>query len=197
MAGNPIIESVARLFAVLDELGIRYFAGGSVASSVHGVARFTQAVDLAADLKPEQTEVLAARLNSAFYADAGQMREGIEYGRAFHVIHFASGFKIDIFPLRQDSFHRGELERSARRVWAVEPGSQVELQVASAEDIVLEKLVWYERGGQTSDRQWNDVLGVATTHALDLKYTREWALELGVADLVERLLVEASQISPD
>ncbi|HEX4135151.1 MAG TPA: hypothetical protein VHY84_11120, partial [Bryobacteraceae bacterium] len=68
------------------------------------------------------------------------------------------------------------------------------LRVASAEDTILEKLVWYKRGGQVSDHQWSDVLGVATTRRLDREYLRGWAPKLGVADLLERLFGEAAQI---
>jgi hypothetical protein len=48
-------------------------------------------------------------------------------------------------------------------------------------------------GGETSDRQWRDILGVLKTHSgeLDLDYLREWAGELNVSDLLERALKEA------
>jgi len=197
MAGNPIVRAVADFVSVLDELGIRYYAGGSVASSIHGVPRYTKDVDLVAELAPEQTASLASKLNTEFYADAGQMREAIRYGRAFNAIHFATGFKIDVFPLRNDAFHAGELARSEKRVWEVDSTGSVELQVASAEDTILEKLVWYKRGGQISDQQWSDVLGVATTRQLDREYLREWAPKLGVAEMLERLFGEASQIQPE
>jgi hypothetical protein len=197
MAGNPIVRAVADFVSVLDELGIRYYAGGSVASSIHGVPRYTKDIDLVAELVPEQTESLALKLNTDFYADAGQMCEAIRYGRAFNAIHFATGFKIDVFPLRKDAFHAGELARSEKRIWEVDPTGSVELQVASAEDTILEKLVWYKRGGQISDQQWSDVLGVATTRRLDREYLREWAPKLGVADLLERLFGEAGQIQPE
>jgi hypothetical protein len=67
--------------------------------------------------------------------------------------------------------------------------------LASAEDIVLAKLEWYQMGGKVSDRQWRDVLGVLKVQEgrLDLAYLRRWARELGVADLFERALAEAEQ----
>jgi hypothetical protein len=197
MAGNPIIKAVADFVSALDELGIRYYAGGSVASSIHGVARYTGDVDLVAALAPEQTESLAAKLNTDFYADAGQMREALRYGRAFNAIHFTTGFKIDVFPLRNDAFHAGELARAEKRVREVDHTGSVELRVASAEDTILEKLVWYKRSGEISDHQWSDVLGVATTRRLDREYLREWAPKLGVADLLKRLFGEAGQIHPE
>ncbi len=32
--------------------------------------------------------------------------------------------------------------------------------LCSPEDIILNKLVWYKTGGETSERQWNDVIGI-------------------------------------
>jgi hypothetical protein len=194
MAGNPIIKAVALVLSVLDELGIRYYAGGSVASSVHGVPRYTQDIDLVADLRVEQVDLLAAKLSGDFYADADQMREAIRHGRAFNLIHFTTGFKIDIFSLKKGIFQAGAMDRSEKRAWELDPEGGIELPVASPEDTILEKLMWYRQGGQLSDRQWNDVLGIVTTRPLDLEYLREWAPKLGVADLLDRLFAESSQI---
>lgn len=192
-----MFEAVAGLLQALDELGIRYYAGGSVASSIHGIARYTQDVDIVAELRPEQTHGLAARLGSAFYADEGQMRDALRFGRSFNVIHFASGFKIDIFPMQKDAFHAGELSRSERKVWHVDAESSVEIVVASAEDTILEKLIWYKRGGGISDRQWSDVLGIVASRPVDWSYLREWAPTLGVAELLERVFAEARSILPE
>ncbi|HLF74383.1 MAG TPA: hypothetical protein VI524_08560 [Anaerolineales bacterium] len=47
-------------------------------------------------------------------------------------------------------------------------------------------------GGEVSDRQWRDVLGVLKTRQgdLDLDYLRRWANELKVSDLLERALAQ-------
>ena len=64
---------------------------------------------------------------------------------------------------------------------------------ASAEDTILSKLEWYRMGGETSERQWRDILGILKTRAgdLDLEYLKKWAKDLNVADLLERALNEA------
>ncbi len=63
---------------------------------------------------------------------------------------------------------------------------------ALQEDTILSKLEWYRLGGEVSDRQWRDVLGVLKTRAgeLDLDYLRNWANELNVGDLLDRALQE-------
>jgi len=65
--------------------------------------------------------------------------------------------------------------------------------VKTPEDVVLSKLEWYRVGGETSERQWADVLGVLRVQegCLDLEYARRWAVDLGVADLLERALQDA------
>ncbi|MCS7055413.1 MAG: hypothetical protein NZM18_04465 [Thermoflexales bacterium] len=61
---------------------------------------------------------------------------------------------------------------------------------AGPEDVILAKLEWYRLGGEVSERQWRDVLGVLKVCAgdLDLDYPRRWAAELNVEDLLERAL---------
>ena len=65
--------------------------------------------------------------------------------------------------------------------------------IASAEDTILSKLEWYRRGGETSERQWEDVIGVMKVQGeqLDEAYLDRWAAELGVSDLIERARREA------
>jgi Nucleotidyl transferase AbiEii toxin, Type IV TA system len=154
MAGARIGDAIKPVLSALNEMGIRYFAGGSVASSIHGIARYTQDVDLVADLKPGQIDELVSRLVPEFYADAGQIRDSIRYDRSFNVIHVTSGFKIDVFPFGRNDFHEREWGRSDITAWYVEPATSLEIRVASPEDTILAKLAWYRNGGQTSDRQW-------------------------------------------
>lgn len=58
---------------------------------------------------------------------------------------------------------------------------------------MIRKLDWYRLGGEVSERQWADVLGVLKLQgdALDRAHLTYWARELGISDLLERALAEA------
>jgi len=167
------------LLEVLEKLGISCFAGGSLASSVHGIPRATRDVDLVADLGPEHVDALVRELGSEFYADRGMILDALERARPFNLIHFASAYKFDIFPMRGDEFAEEEFgRREIRQVPLLD--ESFSLPVASAEDIVLSKLRWFRRGGEISERQWADARGVveAQRDRLDINYLRRWAKSL-------------------
>src|SRR5262249_51947153 len=104
-------EAFTRVLEVLDRMEIPYLVGGSAASSVHGITRPTADVDIVADMKANQTEEFAASLQPDFYADPITMREAIARGRPFNVVHMATSFKIDVFPLRGDRYSRTSFAR--------------------------------------------------------------------------------------
>ncbi len=183
-------EALTSLLAVLNDLGLLWFAAGSVASSIHGLPRYTNDVDLLVDIDDVVVEEVAARVGAEFYMDVDEAKRSIRQGRGFNMMHLATASKIDIFPVGRDSFHRSELARASEEIWTIPGADSIRLVVASAEDTVRSKLRWYQLGGMTSDRQWGDILGVATRRGLDWDYMREWAPVVGVVALLDRLQTE-------
>ena len=176
----------------LEQIGIPYAVGGSLASSVHGVMRSTLDVDIVADMKVEHIPLLVAALSKEFYADDKMMKDAIEHHSSFNLIHYETAFKVDIFIRKERAFDQMQLDRRRTAVIATDPEQSV--YVVSPEDTILAKLEWYRMGGEVSDRQWRDILGVLKTRAgeLDLAYLNEWASQLKVADLLERALKDSS-----
>ena len=62
--------------------------------------------------------------------------------------------------------------------------------MTAPEDIIIQKLVWFGSGGESSDRQWRDVLGVIKLQRndRDLVDMRRWATDVGVLDLIDRAM---------
>ena len=119
--------------------------------------------------------------------------ESIQRHSSFNIIHRETMFKVDVFIPHLRPFLQSQLDRAQRQVFNFETDTPVSAKFASPEDTVLSKLEWYRLGGEVSERQWRDILGVLKTRAgeLDLAYLRQWAGELTVNDLLERALQEA------
>ena len=187
-------DGFKRILEVLDLLEIPYQLVGSLASSIYGIPRATMDVDLVADLRTDQIDEFAAELKADFYADPETIKDALARRRSFNLIHYASSFKFDIFPLQKDEFSQTQF---GRRQFAETRslGDPIECAVATAEDTILNKLRWYRTGGETSERQWNDLRGILQVSGarLDLAYLNTWAPRIGVADLLERLLHERTR----
>ena len=184
------MHTLSVVAAALETLRIPYLIGGSIASGAHGIGRTTFDVDIVAGISPRQADALAAALGKDWYVDTETARTGIPAGRSFNIIHMKSGDKFDIFPANTE-FQAGQLARAVR-IPVEMYGDRVECPVATAEDILLAKLQWYRDGGEVSERQWQDILGIlANNPELDHEYVRRWAASLGVSRLLARALEEA------
>lgn len=190
MPSEPIAITLL-VVQVLKDLDVPYAIGGSLASSWHGLSRTTFDSDIVAALESQHVQPFIARLRDAFYVDEGAMREAIARRRSFNLIHLQTMFKVDIFIPRNRRFDQMQLAN--RRPYLVADDPERTAYFASAEDTILAKLEWYRLGGEISDRQWQDVLGIVKAQGdrLDWAYLRKQASGLHVADLLERLAGEA------
>lgn len=184
-----ILAAIAGVVAALEKLGINYLIGGSVASSVHGLPRSTQDADLVADIKTAQVTELAAQLENRYYLDETALREAVQRRSSFNLIDQQTLLKVDIFVLKEQPFNQVSFSR--RQETLVEQSFRP-FQIYTPEDILLQKLVWFQAGGQVSERQWLDVLGILKMQEhLDRPYLEEWANRLNLAGLLAKAWQEA------
>ncbi len=189
MLTEPILVTL-RVVEVLEQLKLPYIIGGSMATAVHGIARATMDVDLLVDIRVEQVNILAQQLGDDFFADVEMMKNAIKQGMSFNLIHKETMFKVDIFPKADRPFDQSQLNRGVSLPLAVDPMRTA--YIASPEDNILAKLEWYRKGSEISDRQWQDVINVIKIQGdrLDHDYLHQWALQLGVEDLLAKALSE-------
>jgi hypothetical protein len=187
---NEPVEVTLKVSGVFEKLGIPYLIGGSLASALYGMVRTTQDADLVAEMRLEHVQPFVAALQDEFYVDDEMMVEAIQRNSSFNIIHRETMFKVDVFIPRPSPFLRSQLDRAQKQIFSF--GTEVSAKFSSPEDTILSKLEWYRMGGEVSERQWRDVLGVLKTRAgeLDLDYLRKWADELHVDDLLERAMME-------
>jgi hypothetical protein len=162
--------------------------GGSIATSLYGEPRATNDVDLVADLLPSRAQAFVDALGTDFYVDLDAVRDAANRRASFNVIHYETVEKIDVFCVHGEFAAEGLRQRVQ---WDL--GAGVIAPVASPGHMVVEKLRWFRRGGEVSDRQLRDVHGVLQTSgaALDVEQLRDWAAAVGVSDLLEHALREA------
>ncbi len=189
---NEPIEVTLKVTGVLEKLGVPYLIGGSLASTLYGMVRTTQDSDIITEMRSEHIQPFIAALEGEFYIDDEMIAESILQNSSFNIIHRESMFKVDVFIPRARPFQQSQLARVQRQTFQLE--TVLSANFASAEDTILSKLEWYRLGGEVSERQWRDILGVLKTRAgeLDLGYLGQWANELKVSDLLERVLKESA-----
>jgi hypothetical protein len=180
------LSDLREVLAVFTRLGIPYALGGSMASSVYGIARYTQDADITVEPFPGKEGELAAGFGPDYYLSLPAIRQANRDRSSFNLINSATGFKVDVFIRKDVAFEEMALRRRIPQNFPDVPGSPLFLH--SAEDVVLFKLHWYRLGNETSDRQWADVLGVLKVQAgkLDAAYLDHWSAILQVADLLRR-----------
>ena len=177
-------DTLQMLLQGLDRLAICYMLCGSIASSVHGIWRATNDVDIVVQLASERIDEFVAEFARDFYVDKDQIAHALLERRVFNVVHLNGAYKFDLFPLTDDRFQQQQFVRGR--------ADGVKVPVATSEDVILSKLVWYQKPGQLSDQHWQDILGVVAvqSESLDRAYLREWAGRLGVENLLEAALTE-------
>ena len=185
---GDVIRMMVLVTGVFEKMGVPYAVGGSMSSSVNGIMRTTMDIDIVADLQLEQVEDFIAALSSAFYSDEGMIRDAVVQHGSFNLIHLDTAYKVDVFIPKPRLFDRMQLQRS--RIALIGTNPDIGINVTSPEDIILSKLEWYRMGGEVSDRQWRDIMGVIRTQGdrLDLDYLRRLSKTLNIDDLLERLL---------
>ncbi len=178
MIQKEILYKVIQLF---EKYKIDYMISGSFASNLHGVPRATFDADIVIKIDTESLKKFSDEVSNDFYVEIESADDIIKNRKIFNVIHYDTGFKIDLIPIKKREFSEVEFHRRqmvdfmGMKCW-----------FSSAEDTLLTKLEWAKMGN--SERQFQDALGIVKVQSdkLDWVYLNKWAKELGVLELLEK-----------
>lgn len=173
-----VSEVLGRMTAHLQLRGISYMLVGSFASAFHGALRSTRDIDIVIEATPQQLQGLVAVLQADdYYAELDAAMDAHQHESLFNVIDNSTGWKIDLICRKSRAF---DVEEFRRRI----PARLFEIQlfVASAEDVIVSKLEWAKLGG--SQRQIEDVAKILATQwrTLDQIYLSKWIGELSLRE---------------
>ena len=163
----------------LNQLGVRYMVGGSVAAILYGEPRLTHDVDFIVFLRHEDI----ARLRQAFSAPEFYVPSteviAAEIARErkghFNVIHADTGFKADFYMTGRDELQAWGFRHLQRKIYRGEP-----IVVAPPEYVIVLKLEYFREGG--SDKHLRDIRAILNVSGeqLDRVALAEWIQACGV-----------------
>jgi len=163
-------EFLNRVTAALEMHRVPYMLTGSVASSLYGIPRATNDVDIV--IAPTREQLLSLvqmfqRLGLVVSSEAAV--SAFRSRKQFNVIDFSRGLKLDLILRRDREFSVTEFDR--RDTHEVEG---MRLTLASPEDVLIAKLEWAKMG--ESERQIIDAAGILHVQgsALDFTYIEKW-----------------------
>lgn len=179
------LDAAEEIAAVFESLGVRYLLGGSMAVSVWSEPRFTRDVDMIAELAARDVAPLIAALSDRWYADEHLIRGAVAAHSSFHLIRFRRMVKVDVFVPPSTGHHAAKWGRA--RIVKLSREATRPVATTSAEDMLIQKLVWFREGGEVSELQWRDVTGLIRTLGgeLDWAYIRSWCEQLALDELLE------------
>jgi hypothetical protein len=171
------LEFFRYVIGILHGSGLRYMVVGSFASGFWGEPRATYDVDVVISLAASDLPALATLYpTEEFYYSPEAAQEAIRSHAQFNIIHPGSGNKVDVMIPAADGW--GQVQLSRRRILSLEPGFDV--YVASPEDVILSKLIYYREGG--SEKHLRDIAGILKLRKseLDTVYLAHWSVTLQV-----------------
>ena len=158
---------------------------GSIAMAFYATPSLTRNIDIVINLSGADADDFCTAFEEDYILDRDTVRQSILQRSMFNIINQRTLIKIDFIIRKNEEYRVCEFERrkqiviQGKSVWVVAP-----------EDLILSKLCWAK--ASESELQLRDVkLLVQSVDNLDSEYLRDWATQLGVSLLLERVTSNA------
>lgn len=178
-------DLLKHLINAFESLGIRYLITGSIASIFYGEPRFTNDIDIVAEIKEYHIPGLLKLFpHDEFYISEDAVRDAIKHNHQFNIIHPSSGLKIDVIISKRDAFDNNRFERIKR----ISPIEDTQANFASPEDVIIMKMRYYKEG--QSEKHLRDITSMLKISAdiIDRKYIEQWVEKFDLKDIWKAIL---------
>ncbi len=190
---NDIIgyeDFVRQVIEAVEAAGVVYMIGGAVAVWAWGEPRATLDLNLVVNIPLRAVSQLSKELQQRDMPVPEEIiRDNILEDRAdipINAIHMHSGYKADLYPLREgDELRISALDRRQK----IDLGKPLgEVYLHSPEDLIIYKLWFFSISQQT--KHIRDITSVVMTlgDELDFNYIENWVKVKGLASIWDNLL---------
>jgi hypothetical protein len=187
-----LAELQRRLVEVLEAADIPYFVTGSAATIYYGEPRFTNDLDIVAEIRESHIpNLLAAFPSPEFYLSPDALRDAIRRRSMVNILHPGFGLKVDLIVPASTPFNTSRFQRKVR----VHPSEGQQAWYSAPEDIILKKMDFYREGG--SDKHLRDITGMFKVMGdqIDTTYIAEWAARLDLEEIWALVLARTGGMS--
>ena len=185
-------DFVRLVIEALEAAGIVYMVGGAVASWAWGEPRATLDLDLVVNIPMEAIYLLSNELKKRDMLVPGEIiMDNILETRAdvpINAIHMYSGYKADLYPLREGDDLRESAFKRRRKIDLGEPIGEIYLH--SPEDLIIYKLLYFSLSEQTKHTRDITSIVISQSSELDYQYIQYWTDKKGLAELWKSLLTK-------
>ena len=171
-----LLKKVSRCF---NRLNIPYFVTGSVASIAYGESRFTNDIDIVADIKRGHVaDILKCFPEEEYYISEESIKNAIYHRFQFNIIHPGSGLKVDVIIKEKSDFDDTRFARVKNFKM-----DDVGVNFSSPEDVILKKMEFYKKGG--SEKHLRDIAGVIkiSEELINFDYIETWVSKLYLEEI--------------
>ncbi|MBD3673240.1 MAG: nucleotidyl transferase AbiEii/AbiGii toxin family protein [Planctomycetaceae bacterium] len=180
-------KTLSQAAAIFDRLSLPYHLTGGVSTVSYGEPRMTQDLDIVVHprkLTEKLDDFLKALADSSFLYSESAIREAVEKGRVFQILHQEESLKLDIYPREMIP---GELQRSVQRAVI----TSTKYPIVSRPDAILSKLIWVSKGNHKNRQDVRRLFRTSTDEEQAL--VRDFAKELKLSRLLTELLEERDE----
>ena len=176
----------------IEAVGIEYMIGGAVAAWAWGEPRSTLDLDLVVNIPLECVSRFSKELKKRdMLVPEEIILDNILEDRVdlpLNAIHMYSGYKADLYPVREGDELRVSAFGRRQKVDLGESFGKVYLH--SPEDLIIYKLWYYSISQQT--KHLRDITSIVMTlgDELDYSYIEKWAIDRGVINFWREILAK-------
>lgn len=185
MNATEALESFTRL---LNEANVAYMIVGSFSSNYHGIPRSTKDADIVLQFDASAWKLLSEKLPDGLTLNPQGGFEMVTATRKEIIKVAGTIFEIEVFHLSSDEFDRMRFSRKIK----AELFNGMITWVATAEDVIVQKLRWLKTAARSKD--YDDVINVMKRKGerLDFEYITQWCNQHETLEILAKARAEAS-----